>query len=94
MKIPDTARPGDASLCGSMAETVYGTAMADGRDSTADNTDAAAFTVVAPATPGRFVFASPHSGDRYPADMGAAPGLAAASVLSAVESRPSAMAVP
>ena len=57
--------------------------MADGRDSMADSTDAAAFTVVAPATPGRFVFASPHSGDRYPADMGAAPGLAAASLRSA-----------
>ena len=43
----------------------------------------AAFTVVAPAAPGRFVFASPHSGDVYPADMAAAPGLAATSLRSA-----------
>lgn len=42
-----------------------------------------AFTVVRPDAPGRFVFASPHSGDRYPADMEAAPGLEAISLRSA-----------
>ena len=34
-----------------------------------------AFSVVTPTTPGRFVFASPHSGDVYPDDMGANPSL-------------------
>lgn len=43
----------------------------------------AAFALVAPATPGPFVFASPHSGDLYPADMGAAAGLDPAGLRSA-----------
>lgn len=54
--------------------------MADGPDHSAGD---AAYTVVMPETAGRFVFASPHSGDRYPPDMGAAAGLAAASLRSA-----------
>ena len=54
--------------------------MADSPENTAGE---AAFSVVAPETPGRFVFASPHSGDLYPADMDAAPGLAATSLRSA-----------
>lgn len=45
--------------------------------------DPAAFAVLAPAAPGRFVFASPHSGDHYPADMAAAAGLETASLRSA-----------
>ena len=57
--------------------------MADGPEHRAETADEAPFSVVAPATPGRFVFASPHSGDRYPADMEAAPGLEAASLRSA-----------
>lgn len=40
-----------------------------------------------PATPGRFVFASPHSGGAYPADMGAAPGLPERSLRSAEDAR-------
>ncbi|HZW16580.1 MAG TPA: N-formylglutamate amidohydrolase [Brevundimonas sp.] len=54
--------------------------MADSSEHTAGE---AAFSVVAPETPGRFIFASPHSGNLYPADMGAAPGLAASSLRSA-----------
>lgn len=54
--------------------------MADSPEHTAGE---AAFSVVTPETPGRFVFASPHSGDLYPADMDAAPGLAATSLRSA-----------
>lgn len=48
---------------------------------------AQAVAVVRPAAPGRFVFASPHSGDLYPADMGADPGLAEASLRSAEDAR-------
>ncbi|CAN7369155.1 N-formylglutamate amidohydrolase [Brevundimonas sp. LjRoot202] len=54
--------------------------MADSPEHTAGE---AAFSVVTPETPGRFVFASPHSGDLYPADMDAAPDLAATSLRSA-----------
>lgn len=61
--------------------------MADGagdnRDAVADGTEEAAFTLVRPAVPGRFVFASPHSGSVYPPDMGAAATLDAASLRSA-----------
>lgn len=39
--------------------------------------------IVRPATPGRFVFASPHSGDHYPADMDADPALTEGSLRSA-----------
>lgn len=43
----------------------------------------AAFTLLKPAAAGRFVFASPHSGTLYPADMGADPALPSASLRSA-----------
>ena len=52
-------------------------------DSPQHNAGEAAFTVATPGTPGPFVFASPHSGDLYPADMDAAPGLAETSLRSA-----------
>ena len=42
-----------------------------------------AVAVVRPATPGRLVFASPHSGDLYPADLDADPALSEASLRSA-----------
>lgn len=42
-----------------------------------------AFDLRRPAVPGRFVFASPHSGAVYPADMGADPDLPEASLRSA-----------
>ena len=42
-----------------------------------------AFDLRRPAVPGRFVFASPHSGAVYPADMGADPALPEASLRSA-----------
>lgn len=58
--------------------------MADGgeqdRDQGAGETG---FTVLTPATAGPFVFASPHSGDIYPADMRSADGLPTASLRSA-----------
>ena len=44
---------------------------------------AAAVEVVRPAAPGRFVFASPHSGILYPPDLGADPALPEASLRSA-----------
>jgi len=57
--------------------------MADGREQGGDGTGEEPFALLAPATPGPFVFASPHSGDLYPADMGAAAGLGMASLRSA-----------
>ena len=49
-----------------------------------DQTDeATAFAVVRPSTPGRFIFASPHSGGLYPADMAADPALPEGSLRSA-----------
>jgi len=54
------------------------------RDDDTDHADApAGFAVVDPVNPGRFVFASPHSGGVYPADMGADPALSEASLRSA-----------
>ena len=41
------------------------------------------FVVLRPQTPGRFVFASPHSGTVYPSGMGADPALPEASLRSA-----------
>jgi N-formylglutamate amidohydrolase len=57
--------------------------MAGSRDQGDGGAGEAPFTLVAPAAPGPFVFASPHSGDVYPADMGALPGLDGASLRSA-----------
>ena len=45
--------------------------------------EATAFAVVRPSTPGRFIFASPHSGSLYPADMVADPALPETSLRSA-----------
>ena len=42
-----------------------------------------AFVVLRPRTPGRFVFASPHSGTVYPPEMGRDPALSEASLRSA-----------
>lgn len=56
--------------------------MAEGVDQH-ETEGATAFRRVRPARAGRFVFASPHSGDLYPADMRAAPGLAETSLRSA-----------
>lgn len=53
----------------------------DGGD--ADGIDGDAFVVLRPETPGRFVFASPHSGAVYPPEMGADPALPEASLRSA-----------
>ena len=49
----------------------------------ADSDGGDAFVVLRPETPGRFVFASPHSGTVYPPEMGADPGLPEASLRSA-----------
>jgi len=57
--------------------------MADSGVERAEDADGSDFTILAPATPGLFVFASPHSGDRYPADMAAAAGLDPGSLRSA-----------
>lgn len=57
--------------------------MADSRDQGVDGAGEAAFTQLAPEAPGPFVFASPHSGDVYPADMGTAPDLDEAGLRSA-----------
>lgn len=61
--------------------------MTAGADHGGSEADEAPFTLVTPAAPGPFVFASPHSGDRYPVDMGAAPGLTEASLRSAEDAR-------
>jgi N-formylglutamate amidohydrolase len=50
--------------------------------------------VLTPVSPGRFVFASPHSGDRYPDDMGAAASLPPASLRSAEDARVDALIAP
>jgi len=60
-----------------------GSAMTDSREQGADGAGEAPFTLVTPARPGPFVFASPHSGDLYPADMGAAADLDPESLRSA-----------
>jgi N-formylglutamate amidohydrolase len=52
-------------------------------DSPEHSEDAASFRLQTPASPGRFIFASPHSGRLYPPDMAAAPGLESASLRSA-----------
>ena len=57
--------------------------MADSREQRAGTGGETPFTLLAPATPGPFVFASPHSGDVYPADMRTAAGLDRASLRSA-----------
>ena len=49
--------------------------------------DDGSFVVLRPEMPGRFVFASPHSGTVYPPGMGADPSLAEASLRSAEDAR-------
>jgi len=58
-------------------------AMGTGDAAATDGDGGEAFTVVRPAAPGRFIFASPHSGVVYPADMAADPALPQASLRSA-----------
>lgn len=55
----------------------------DGGAAEAGREDGAGFALVRPPAPGRFVFASPHSGDLCPDDMGADPALPDASLRSA-----------
>ncbi len=57
--------------------------MEDGLEQGAESADEAAFTLLAPPSSGPFVFASPHSGDIYPAHMGMAAGLDSAGLRSA-----------
>ena len=57
--------------------------MGSGHGGEDQTDDATAFAVVRPPTPGRFIFASPHSGRLYPADMAADPALPEASLRSA-----------
>ena len=57
--------------------------MGEGAESGGEATVEGPFRLVEATAPGRFVFASPHSGDLYPADMKAAPRLSEASLRSA-----------
>lgn len=57
--------------------------MTKGREQGAGGTGETPFSLISPATPGPFVFTSPHSGDIYPDDMGTAAGLDTASLRSA-----------
>lgn len=79
MKIRSLSRPVsvDGRAKRSMAGGMDQGAGGDGRM----NDDA--FVVLRPSAPGRFVFASPHSGTVYPPDMGADPALPDASLRSA-----------
>lgn len=68
--------------------------MADGRDEDGCVTGQTPFRRVAPVAAGRFVFASPHSGTVYPADMEAAPDLPVAALRSAEDSLVDALIAP
>lgn len=61
--------------------------MADSQEDSVERESEAGFTVVSPPVPGRFVFASPHSGRLYPDDMDAAPDLRPTSLRSAEDAR-------
>ncbi len=61
--------------------------MVAGGDRSETSDGRAAFDVVMPAAPGRFVFASPHSGDVYPEDMRADPTLDPIALRSAEDVR-------
>lgn len=73
MKISGMGGARFQAICGPNVETGYGFAMNGGGDRDGTGMRPAAFDVVMPAAPGRFIFASPHSGDVYPEDMGADP---------------------
>ena len=57
--------------------------MVEGAENGGGATAEAPFRLVEAPAPGRFVFASPHSGDVYPADMEVAPDLSGPSLRSA-----------
>jgi N-formylglutamate amidohydrolase len=60
----------------------------------AEETGDEAFVVLRPETPGRFVFASPHSGTVYPPEMGRDPSLSEASLRSAEDALVDRLIVP
>ncbi|MBX9803813.1 MAG: N-formylglutamate amidohydrolase [Caulobacteraceae bacterium] len=60
----------------------------------AEETGDEAFVVLRPQTPGRFVFASPHSGTVYPPEMGRDPSLSEASLRSAEDALVDRLIVP
>jgi N-formylglutamate amidohydrolase len=80
MKIPGPAKRPAVDGLPKQAMT---RSMVQGGDNPDEAEDGAAFGVRRPAAPGRFVFASPHSGDRYPADLETDPALPTASLRSA-----------
>ena len=84
MKISGLRDPGpvEASVEARAKQSMAAT-MGTGRGSAGGEQVAAPFTVVEPVRSGRFVFASPHSGALYPADMRADPALPWSSLTSA-----------
>lgn len=77
MKITDRAS-GEAvdGACFPDSETGYGSGMGLGGETQYDKEAyAAPYVITFAARPGRFVFASPHSGTIYPSDMSASPHL-------------------
>lgn len=80
---------GRARACGSGGETGYAGAMsgAGGEHRRGDGDAPPPVAVVRPPAPGRFVFASPHSGLFLPDDFAPDPALAAASLHSAGDAR-------
>lgn len=80
MKIPE---PATRPAVDERPKQAMTRAMVKGCDNDGNAGDDAAFGIGRPAAPGRFVFASPHSGDRYPADLGTDPALPEASLRSA-----------
>lgn len=84
MKAVDFSGACATSARGRPRETRYGVSMDKGPP---QQLTGEAFTLIAPALPGRFVFASPHSGDIYPGDMAPAPGTPLASIRSAEDVR-------
>src|SRR5690606_7924610 len=75
--------PGPREPVDRCAKQAMESAMTDRPELETGDAAEAPFALVAPEAAGRFVFASPHSGDRYPSDMAAGPDLPAASLRSA-----------